>query len=139
MKLVWIFGILLKIEGRKYPVKVYIISEEEEENTINKSYNTNDKINNKYIKENDYYDLISKYIDICLNCILQIILNDKQENKNGDILVFLPGKEDIEDLQDLLLSKREEISNEFPEKKIEFRIVPLYGSLPSNQQMKIKK
>ena len=120
---------LLKIQGRKYPVKVYNISEEE----------NNDKNNliNKNIKENDYYDLISKYIDRCLNCILQILLSDEEDNKNGDILVFLPGQEDIEDLQELLLNKKEEIISEFPEKKIEFKILPLFGSLPSNQQMKI--
>ena len=100
---------LLKIEGRKYPVKVYNILKD------NKS-NDNDK-DDKNIKKDDY-DLISKYIDKCLNCILQIILSDEEENKNGDILVFLPGQEDIEDLQELLLNKKEEIANEFPEKKI---------------------
>ena len=120
-------NILLKIEGRKFPVKVYNISEKENESNIS--------INN--IKENDYYDLINNYIDKCLNCILQILLSENEENKNGDILVFLPGQEDIENLQDLLLSKKEEIKNKFPEKKIEFRILPLFGSLPSNQQMKI--
>ena len=121
---------LIKIEGRRYPVKVYNISEEENNNNKN-------NLINKNIKENDYYDLISKYIDRCLNCILQIILSDEEEKKHGDILVFLPGQEDIEDLQELLLNKKEEIINEFPEKKIEFKILPLFGSLPSNQQMKI--
>ena len=121
---------LVKIEGRRYPVKVYNISEEENNNNKN-------NLINKNIKENDYYDLISKYIDRCLNCILQIILSDEEEKKHGDILVFLPGQEDIEDLQELLLNKKEEIINEFPEKKIEFKILPLFGSLPSNQQMKI--
>ena len=122
-------NILLKIEGRKFPIKVYNISEEEE--------NFDNNLINNNIKENDYYDLISKYIDRCLNCILQILLSDNEENKNGDILVFLPGQEDIEDLQDLLMSKKEEIKDELPEKKIEFKILPLFGSLPSNQQMKI--
>ena len=122
-------NILIKVEGRKYPVKVYNISEEEKSD--NKSHI------NSNIKETDYYDLISKYIDRCLNCILQIILSDKEENKNGDILAFLPGQEFIEDLQELLMSKKEEIMNEFPEKKIEFKILPLFGSLPSNQQMQI--
>lgn len=119
---------LLKIEGRKYPVKVYNISKDN-------NNNDNDK-DDKNIKKDDY-DLISKYIDKCLNCILQIILSDEEENKNGDILVFLPGQEDIEDLQELLLNKKEEIANEFPEKKIEFKILPLFSSLPSDQQMKI--
>ena len=115
---------LLRIEGRKYPVKVYNIEE------------NNNLINNNDIYY-DYYDLISKYIDRCLNCILQIILSDKEENKEGDILVFLPGQEDIEDLQELLLNKKEEIKNELPGKKIDFIVLPLFGSLPSNQQMKI--
>ena len=75
-----------------------------------------------------------KYLDRCLTCILQIILVD---NKEGDILVFLPGQEDIEDLQELLIQKKEEIKNEFKDKKIDFKILPLFGSLPSDQQMKI--
>ena len=122
---------LLKIQGRKFPVKVYNIQEEE-----------NDKNNDNILKNKnkiDDYDLISKYIDKCLNSILQIILSNEEEKKNGDILVFLPGQEDIEDLQELLLNKKEEIINEFPEKKIEFKILPLFGSLPSNQQMLIFK
>ena len=120
---------LLRIEGRKFPVKVYNISKDNDNEN-------EDNSDNKIIIKDDY-DLISKYIDRCLNCILQIILSDEEENKNGDILVFLPGQEDIEDLQELLLNKKEEIITEFPEKKIEFKILPLFGSLPSNQQMKI--
>ena len=118
---------LIKIHGRKFPIKVYNISEEKEENIIL----------NKTI-EKDYYDLISKYIDRCLNCILQIILSKKEEDKSGDILVFLPGQEDIEDLQELLKAKKEEINTELKNYgNIDFKVLPLFGSLPSNQQLKI--
>ena len=118
---------LITIQGRKFPIKVYNISEEKEENNfLNKTI------------ENDYYDLISKYIDRCLNCILQIILSKKEEDKTGDILVFLPGQEDIEDLQELLKAKKEEINTELPNYgNVEFKVLPLFGSLPSNQQLKI--
>jgi HrpA-like RNA helicase len=122
---------LIKVQGRKFPIKVYNISEEKEEN------NNLSKNNLIKDKESDYYDLISKYIDRCLNCILQIVLSEKEEDKTGDILVFLPGQEDIEDLQELLKSKKEEINNELPNNNIEFKVLPLYGSLPSNQQLKI--
>ena len=122
---------LIKVQGRKFPIKVYNISEEREEN------NNLSKNNLIKDKESDYYDLISKYIDRCLNCILQIVLSEKEEDKTGDILVFLPGQEDIEDLQELLKSKKEEINNELPNNNIEFKVLPLYGSLPSNQQLKI--
>ena len=118
---------LIKIHGRKFPIKVYNISEEKEENILL----------NKTI-EKDYYDLISKYIDRCLNCILQIILSKKEEDKSGDILVFLPGQEDIEDLQELLKAKKEEINTELKNYgNMEFKVLPLFGSLPSNQQLKI--
>ena len=122
---------LIKVQGRKFPIKVYNISEEKEEN------NNLSKNNLIKDKESDYYDLISKYIDRCLNSILQIVLSEKEEDKTGDILVFLPGQEDIEDLQELLKSKKEEINNELPNNNIEFKVLPLYGSLPSNQQLKI--
>ena len=124
---------LIKIQGRKFPIKVYNIAEEKEENN---SLNIDN--NKKISTENDYYDLISKYIDRCLNSILQIILSPKEEDKTGDILVFLPGQEDIEDLQELLKAKKEEIKNELPNgKNIEYKVLPLFGSLPSNLQLKI--
>lgn len=126
---------LIKIQGRKFPIKVYNISEENEENNLINIDNNNNK---KIIAENDYYDLISKYIDRCLNAILQIILSPKEEDKTGDILVFLPGQEDIEDLQELLKGKKEEINNILPYgKNIEYKVLPLFGSLPSNLQLKI--
>ena len=126
-------GALIKVQGRKFPIKVFNIVEEKEENNL-----LNKNINKEKEKELDYYDLISKYIDRCLNCILQIILSEKEEDKHGDILVFLPGQEDIEDLQELLKAKKEEIYTELPNgKNIEFKVLPLFGSLPSNQQLKI--
>ena len=125
---------LIKVQGRKFPIKVYNMAEEKEENN---SININNQNKNKNI-EGDYYDLISKYIDRCLNCILQIILSPKEEDKTGDILVFLPGQEDIEDLHELLKSKKEDIITQIPNgSNIEFKVLPLFGSLPSNQQLKI--
>ena len=126
-------GALIKVQGRKFPIKVFNIAEEKEKNNL-----LNKNINKEKEKELDYYDLISKYIDRCLNCILQIILSEKEEDKHGDILVFLPGQEDIEDLQELLKAKKEEIYTELQNgKNIEFKVLPLFGSLPSNQQLKI--
>ena len=125
---------LIKIQGRKFPIKVYNISEEKEENI----YNNKNNITIEKKIENDYYDLISKYIDRCLNCILQIILSQNEQDKTGDILVFLPGQEDIEDLQELLKSKKEEINSLLPNgNNIEYKVLPLFGSLPSNLQLKI--
>jgi HrpA-like RNA helicase len=65
--------------------------------------------------------------------ILQIHISDEDDGfKNGDILVFLPGQEDIEDLQELLLQKMEKLSSKY-------EIFPLYSAMPNKEQMKIFK
>jgi HrpA-like RNA helicase len=63
--------------------------------------------------------------------ILQIHISDEDDGyKNGDILVFLPGQEDIEDLHELLLQRLEKVSNKY-------EIYPLYSAMPNQEQMKI--
>ena len=52
----------------------------------------------------------------------QILISDEKEYKKGDILVFLSGQEDIEDLQELLNSRKEILKNKFPEKNIFFKV-----------------
>lgn len=74
------------------------------------------------------------YLDGCLNTILQIHFNEKNfENKsNGDILVFLTGQEEIEDLEDMLKEKVQQF------KKSDSRLLirPLYAAQPPHQQLK---
>ena len=104
---------LIIVKGRTYPVQVFNLIKEPGKNAIN------------------------NYIDMCLSCIMQILISDEKEYKKGDILVFLSGQEDIEDLQELLNSRKEILKNKFPEKNIFFKVLPLYSSMPYNEQMKI--
>ena len=104
---------LVIVKGRTFPVQVYNLIKEPGKNIIN------------------------NYIDMCLSCIMQILISDDKEYKKGDILVFLPGQEDIEDLQELLNSRKEILKNKYPEKNIFFKVLPLYSSMPYNEQMKI--
>ena len=104
---------LVIVKGRTFPVQVYNLIKEPSKNPIN------------------------NYIDMSLSCIMQILISDDIEYKKGDILVFLPGQEDIEDLQELLNSRKEILKNKFPEKNIFFKVLPLYSSMPYNEQMKI--
>jgi HrpA-like RNA helicase len=65
--------------------------------------------------------------------ILQIHMSDEDDNfKQGDVLVFLPGQEDIEDLQELLIQKMEKLASKY-------EIYPLYSAMPNQEQMKIFK
>ncbi len=112
---------LIKIEGRNFPVNIY---------NITKEYNPI-----KTIETNS--TIISNYIDLSLSCIMQILLSKEEDFKYGDILVFLPGQEDIENLEELLISKKTLLSTKYPNLKIFYEILTLYSSVPYHEQMKI--
>ncbi len=120
---------VLMIKGRSFPIEVY--------NSI---------------------EAQKSYIDAALTTILQIHMNEEEEYKSGDILVFLPGQEDIEDLQEMLLQKQRQIeessdiyennsniannsnnsnnsniSNKIPP----YEILPIFSALPNQEQMKV--
>lgn len=83
------------------------------------------------VKEN------ASYIDMALSCVMQIIMDDNMEY--GDILVFLPGQEDIEDLSLLLLERKKklyEMYNNQNKKRI-FDVYQLFSSMPYEAQMKV--
>jgi ATP-dependent RNA helicase DHX8/PRP22 len=99
---------ILSIKGRSFPIEVYNTLEEEK-----------------------------SYIDAALITILQIHLDieESSEYENGDILVFLPGQEDIEDLQELLYQKLEKL----PKDSKSYEVFPLFSSLPNQEQMRVFK
>ncbi|KAL7133148.1 hypothetical protein ABFS83_12G121000 [Erythranthe nasuta] len=71
----------------------------------------------------------SDILDATVNTIIQI----HQEEKPGDILVFLTGQEDIESIERLI---QERIPT-FPESKRKLLVIPIFASLPSEKQMKV--
>lgn len=71
------------------------------------------------------------YVDATLITIFQIHLEDGP----GDILAFLSGQEEIE-LVDMLVHER---LKQLPERSRNIIIVPIYSSLPSEQQMNVFK
>lgn len=54
------------------------------------------------------------------------------EEGPGDILVFLTGQEEIETLENLVKDQLKQL----PEEKQNLSTVPMFSSLPSEQQMK---
>lgn len=66
--------------------------------------------------------------DAALNTILQIHFTEPQ----GDILVFLTGQDEIEDLEQMIAERMES----FPPNTDKFIICPIYAALPSNVQMR---
>ena len=71
---------------------------------------------------------VEDYVDACVKQTLQIHLG----NLEGDILIFMPGQEDIEVTCEVLADRLLEIEN-----APQLSILPIYSQLPSDLQAKI--
>ena len=72
------------------------------------------------------------YVDAALIAVVQLHLRACEDSEEGDILVFLTGQEDIEDLESLL---RERMRSA-PPTALALDVVPLYASLPPHEQLR---
>ncbi|KAJ3354224.1 putative ATP-dependent RNA helicase dhx33 [Kappamyces sp. JEL0680] len=73
---------------------------------------------------------LNDYLDACLTTVLQI---HKKETESGDILVFLTGQEEIENLEILLLEQAKTL----PPTCLKLLVCPLFASLPTSQQTRV--
>lgn len=71
---------------------------------------------------------VEDYVDAAVKQALQIHL----QPRSGDILIFMPGQEDIEVTCDVLAERISEIDN-----APQLSILPIYSQLPSDLQAKI--
>ncbi|KAI0221378.1 Salivary acidic proline-rich phosphoprotein 1/2, partial [Massospora cicadina] len=86
-------------------------------------------------------DVQADYIDAAIQVVLQIhLLTDPKDEENvsgKDILVFLPGQEEIEACMSLL--KRHLSSNDLPHTLANMQVFPLFAGLPAQQQAQALK
>ncbi|KAK5575611.1 hypothetical protein RB653_006744 [Dictyostelium firmibasis] len=103
---------VLYIEGRQFPVHIYYTEETQKD-----------------------------YVDAALITVLQIHIAhltdksiDKEEQEDGgDILVFLTGRDEIENLEKLLLDRIPRL----PKGAKDLIVCPIFSALPQEQQMKV--
>jgi HrpA-like RNA helicase len=62
----------------------------------------------------------------CLRCALQISLFEPQ----GDVLLFLPGQEEIEECAQMIAERAKYL-------KLQVEVCPLYANLPQHDQNKV--
>lgn len=72
---------------------------------------------------------VEDYVEGAVKKVLQVHL----QPRSGDILVFMPGQEDIEVTCEVLKERLEDIGESAPE----LMILPIYSQLPSDLQAKI--
>ena len=70
------------------------------------------------------------YIEAAIRTVIQIHLTEPEP---GDVLVFLTGQEEIEDATKRIREEIDKMGSEVGEAKV----VPLYSTLPPNQQQRI--
>lgn len=70
------------------------------------------------------------YIEAAIRTVIQIHLTERE---SGDVLVFLTGQEEIEDACTRIKEEVEKMGDEVGVAKV----IPLYSTLPPNQQVKI--
>ncbi|GAM25782.1 hypothetical protein SAMD00019534_089570 [Acytostelium subglobosum LB1] len=110
---------ILYIEGRQFPVRLFYSSEVQKD-----------------------------YLDAALVTVLQIhlelqngtdnnamitTLDGSDDDDNGDILVFLTGREEIDNLEKLLLERIPRL----PPNAKKLLVCPIYAAMPQEQQMKV--
>ncbi|KAN0030404.1 hypothetical protein ACTA71_010169 [Dictyostelium dimigraforme] len=103
---------VLYIEGRQFPVQIYYTEETQKD-----------------------------YVDAALITVLQIhiahltdkSINKEEEEDGGDILVFLTGRDEIENLEKLLLDRIPRL----PNGSKDLIVCPIFSALPQEQQMKV--
>ncbi|KAG9508555.1 Pre-mRNA-splicing factor ATP-dependent RNA helicase DHX16, partial [Fragariocoptes setiger] len=74
---------------------------------------------------------VSDYLSVCVHTVLKIHKNEN--DYDGDILVFLPGQEEIEWVQENLEQAADKLEKEVKE----LRVMPLFANLPTDLQASV--
>lgn len=136
-----ILGLLKIVSGRKKKLKIVIMSATLETDKFLRFFKGEGigvsliEVEGRFFPI-EIYNLeqpVQDYVEAALNVVLQVNFNEE----NGDILVFLTGREEIENLKVELLKKIEKFPREFMKNPVE--IIPLYSALPTEDQKKVFK
>lgn len=77
------------------------------------------------------------YVDAIINTVLQIHMDEHR--KEGDVLAFLTGQDEIESVASILRERIQDILRESsPESRpLQMLVCPIFAALPQDQQMKV--
>ncbi len=98
---------IISVEGRYYPIDIHYLSEP-----------------------------CDNYVRTSVTTALGIHLT--QQDRDGDILIFLTGQDEVDEALKLLIEKANDLRNLKHSNQVKkLWILPLYGTLPVNEQMKV--
>nr|CAG4708923.1 unnamed protein product [Naegleria fowleri] len=134
-----LFGVVKRLLSQRDDLKVIIMSATLEAQAFSKFYD-NAKIlyvSGRQFPVEIYYteQPIADYVDAAITTTFQIHLDEQTEQgeSKGDILVFLTGQEEIEQVAKLLEQKAQLL----PPESLKLMICPIFSALPSEKQMEV--
>lgn len=127
-----LFGLLREVVARRADLKLIVTSATMDAHKFSAFFGEVPvfKIPGRTFPVETFYSrhVVEDYVEAAVKQALQIHL----QHEEGDILVFMPGQEDIEVTCELLVEKLAEIDN-----APQLAVLPIYSQLPSDLQAKI--
>ncbi|KAK0043117.1 ATP-dependent RNA helicase DHX35 [Biomphalaria pfeifferi] len=138
-----ILGLLRKIQKKRKDLRLIVASAtlnaEEMKNFFNKNKTDDPEkdtaailtIEGREYPVDVHYSLdpVPNYIKAAVECVLKIHFNERP----GDIIVFLTGMGEVEDVVSQLIIEARKLKKE----EMKMKVLPMHGSLPANEQMKV--
>ncbi|OAJ41460.1 hypothetical protein, variant 1 [Batrachochytrium dendrobatidis JEL423] len=128
-----LFGTVKDIQKRRPDLKIIIMSATLNAKAFSEYFNNAKIINvpGRTFPVKTLYssEKLEDYVDAALVAIMQI----NREQQQGDILVFLTGQEEIENLEKLVNEQAKTLSPEIQK----ILVCPIFASQPTNQQTKV--
>ncbi|KAK6185965.1 hypothetical protein SNE40_008091 [Patella caerulea] len=138
-----IMGLLRKIQKKRQDLRLIVTSATLNAEEIQEFFNTNETNNPENdtaailtIEGREYpvdihytIDPVPNYLKSSVETVMKIHLTEKP----GDVLVFLTGQDEVQKVVDMLIEE----ARKLPKDKQKLQILPMYGSLPASEQMRV--
>lgn len=138
-----VMGLLRKIMKKREDLKIIVASATLNAEEMKKFFNNNEtedrrldkatilSIEGRTFPVDIHYsiDPVPDYVKATMETVMKIHRGEKP----GDVLAFLTGQDEVQKVVQLLIDEARRI----PKDKLKMKVVPMYGSLPASEQMKV--
>ncbi|BFZ19516.1 hypothetical protein BsWGS_22555 [Bradybaena similaris] len=138
-----ILGLLRKIQKKRKDLRLIVASATLNAEEMRDFFNTNDTddpekdtaailtVEGREYPVDIHYalDPVPNYIRASVDTVMKIHFNERP----GDVIVFLTGMHEVDDVVSQLISEARKLSKD----AMKMKVLPMHGSLPSSEQMKV--
>ncbi|CAL1538482.1 unnamed protein product [Lymnaea stagnalis] len=138
-----ILGLLRKIQKKQKDLRLIVASATLDAEEMRDFFNTNETgdpekdtaailtIEGREYPVDIHYTLdpVPNYVKSAVETVMKIHFNEKP----GDVVIFLTGMNEVDDVVSQLISEARKLSKD----SMKMRVLPMHGSLPANEQMKV--